>query len=95
MAVEHFLVVVYLALSLHCQHLSWIVKVSLWWCILLTWQKGGGNLTYDSLVYTVNDTSTSYHNYIILFSYKVVTENLISCYLTKTCFWNFILVQVY
>ena len=56
---------------------------------------GGGNLTCDSLVCTVNDTFSSYHNYIVLFSYKVVTENLISCYLTKTCFWNFILVQLY
>ena len=58
-------------------------------------QGGGGNLTSGSLVCTVNDTFSSYHNYIVLFSYKVVTENLISCYLTKICFWNFILVQVY
>ena len=58
-------------------------------------KQGGGNLTYDSLVCTVNDTFSSYHNYIVHFSYKVVIENLISCYLTKTCFWNFKLLQVY
>ena len=58
-------------------------------------QVGGGNLTCDSLVCTFNDTFSSYHNYIVLFSYKVVTENLMSSYLTTICFWNFILVQVY
>ena len=53
------------------------------------------NLTCGSLVCTVNDTFFSYHNYIVLFSYEVVTENLISCYLTKICFWNLLFVQVY
>ena len=58
-------------------------------------KQGGGNLTCGSLVCTLNDTFSSNHNYIVLFSYKVVTENLMSCYLTKICFWNFILVQVF
>ena len=58
-------------------------------------KQGWWNLTCSSLVCTVNDTFSSYHNYTVFFSYKVVTENLISCYLTKICFWNFILVQVY
>ena len=58
-------------------------------------KQGGGNLTCGCLVCTFNDTFSSNHNCIVLFSYKEVTENLISCYLTKICFWNFILVQVY
>ena len=58
-------------------------------------KQGGGNLTCGSLVCTFNDTFSSYHNCIVIFSYKVVTENLMSCYLTKICFWNFILDQVY
>ena len=58
-------------------------------------KQGGGNLTCGSLVCTVNDNFSSYHNYIVIFSYKVVTENLMSFYLTKICFWNFLLVQVY
>ena len=95
MAVERFLVVVYMALSLHCQHLSWIVKVPLVVVYISDMAKqGGGNLTCDSLVCTVNNTFSSYHNYIVLFSYKVVTENLISCYLNKISFWNFIIVQI-
>ena len=58
-------------------------------------KQGWGNLTCGSLVCTFYDISSSYHNYIVLFSYKVVRENLMSCYLTKIIFWNFILVQVY
>ena len=42
--------------------------------------KQGGNLTCGSLVCTFNDNFSSYHNYIVLYSYKVVTENLMSCY---------------
>ena len=56
--------------------------------------RGWWNLICGNLVCTFNDTFSSYH-YIVLYSYKVVTENLMSCYLTKIFFWNFILVQVY
>ena len=58
-------------------------------------KQGGVKLTCGSLVCIYNDIFSSYHNYTVIFSYKAVTENLMSCYLTKICFWNFILVQVY